>query len=102
MTRLVQGLVTLLSHPLLPKFTEIGSSIPARYYSGNRPLETLLLLCTRGTYCARSREGCVDRIYSDQMVLVMIRRGRLVLFVIGQGRKASSQKTIRLESTQMR
>jgi hypothetical protein len=42
----------------------------------------------------------LEHVHSDQMVLEIIRWGRLVLFIGGQGR--SSKKTVRLESTQIR
>jgi hypothetical protein len=42
------------------------------------------LLGSQGTYCTRPREDHLDRVYSDQKVLEVIRWGRLVLFIGSQ------------------
>ncbi len=45
----------------------------------------------------------LDQVHSDQMVLEMIRRGRLVLFIVGQeSQKNNSKRTFRPEFTQIR
>ncbi len=44
----------------------------------------------------------LDRVYLDQMVLEMMRRGRLVLVIGAKSLITNSRKTISLESTQIR
>ncbi len=42
-------------------------------------------------HIAQSQEGIFDRVHSDQKVLQVIRRGRVVLVIRGQESKASSR-----------
>jgi hypothetical protein len=52
-------------------------------------------------HAAQSQGDHLDRVQSDQKVLEIIRRGKLVLVIRGQESQNHSKRAIRLQSTQI-